>query len=106
MRVLELGLAAFATVFNVSSDHTNWHNIIEQIESKIRDMGKDPNKAADWKEKQELYSQVASGFMIFKEAWRNYTAHARGKYTDNEADSIYRNVCDFMQRLADMGLSA
>jgi hypothetical protein len=105
MRVLELGLSAFAKEFSVPSDHTNWHNIIEGIESKVRNMGNDPAKAADWKEKQERYSQAANGFMFFKDAWRNYTAHARGKYIDEEADSIYRNVRVFMQRLADMGLS-
>lgn len=105
MRALELGLASFARVFNVPSDHTNWHNIIEGTESKIRDMGKDPNKAIDWKEKQEQYAQIANSFMFFKDAWRNYTAHARGKYTEDEADSIYRNVRSFMQGLAKVGIS-
>jgi hypothetical protein len=105
MRVLELGLAAFAKVFNVPSDHTNWHNIIEGIESKIRDMGKDSKKYDGWKEKQEHFAQAANSFMFFKDAWRNYTAHARGKYTEDEADSVYRNVRSFMQRLAQMGLA-
>jgi len=31
--------------------------------------------------------------------------HARGKYTEDEADSIYRNVRSFIQGLAKMGLS-
>jgi hypothetical protein len=105
MRVLELGLAAFAKDFGVPSDHTNWHNIIEGIETKIRAMGKDPLKAADWKEKQEQYAQIANSFMFFKDAWRNYTAHARGKYTEDEADSIYRNVRSFMQQLTKMGIA-
>jgi hypothetical protein len=97
MRVLELGLAVFAKLFGVASDHTNWHTIIEQIESKIRNMGNDPSKTDDWKQKQETYAQIANSFMFFKDAWRNYTAHARGKYTEDEADSIYRNVRSFMQ---------
>ena len=105
MRALEIALSAFAGLFHVPSDHTNWHNIIEGIESKIRDMGKDPNKVSDWKEKQEKYAQAANGFMFFKDAWRNYTAHARGKYTEDEADGIYRNVSSFMQKLAQLGLS-
>ncbi|MGA8764593.1 MAG: hypothetical protein WB562_17120, partial [Candidatus Sulfotelmatobacter sp.] len=37
MRGLEVVLAAFAAIFAVPSDHTNWHNIIERLESKIRD---------------------------------------------------------------------
>jgi hypothetical protein len=104
MRALELGLAAFAKLFGVPSDHTNWHNIIEGIESKIRNMGNDPNKDSDWKTKQEQYAQIANSFMFFKDAWRNYTAHVRGKYTEDEADSIYRNVRSFMQGLAKAGL--
>ena len=104
MRVLELGLGAFAGIFNVPSDHANWHNIIESIERKIRDMGNDPNRTSDWKDRQELYSQIASSFMIFKDAWRNYTAHARGKYIEEEADAIYRNVGSFMKRLAEQGI--
>jgi hypothetical protein len=50
------------------------------------------------------YSQIASSFMIVKDAWRNYTAHARGKYTEEEADAIYRNVGSFMKRLAEHGI--
>lgn len=106
MRVLEIGLGAFAAPFNVPSDHINWHNIIEGIESKIRSMGQDPNKAPDWKTKQEAYSQAASGFMFFKEVWRNYTAPARGNYTEEQADGIFRNMQAFMHRLAEMGFSA
>ena len=104
MRVLEIGLAAFAKVFSVPSDHTNWHSIIEGIESKVRDMGKDPNKLPDWKDRQEQYAQAANSFMFFKDAWRNYTAHVRGKYTEDEADSIYRNVRAFVARLAEIGI--
>ena len=43
MRVLEIGLGAFGAVFGVSLAHTNWAPAIEQIESKILDMHKDPN---------------------------------------------------------------
>jgi hypothetical protein len=82
--------------------HTNWAPAIEQIESKIRDMHKDPTWKAlpDCKEQQEFYSQAASHFVMLKDAWRNYTAHARGKYDDDEAEGIFRNVRGFMQKLA------
>ncbi len=102
MRVLEIGLTALGAVFAVSLAHTNWAPAIEQIESKIRDMHKDPVWKAlpDCKEQQEFYSQAASHFVVLKDAWRNYTAHARGKYDDDEAESIFRNVRGFMQKLA------
>ena len=38
MRVLELGLGALGTVFNVSLAHTNWAPAIDAIESHIRNM--------------------------------------------------------------------
>ena len=100
MRVLEIGLGVFARRFMVPSDHTNWHNIIEGIEKAVRGMGADPNRGADWKEQQEFFSQAASHFMVLKDAWRNYTAHARGKYTVDEAGVIFINVRAFMQKLA------
>jgi hypothetical protein len=100
MRVLEIGLAVFAKEFSISADHTNWHNIIEQIEARVRAMASDPNRKPGWKEDQEFYSQAASHFMFLKDAWRNYTAHARGKYTQEEAQTIMMNVRSFMQKLA------
>jgi hypothetical protein len=100
MRVLEIGLSVLAGQFGVPADHTNWHNIIEQIEAKVRTMGSDPNKVQTWKEDQEFYSQAASHFMIVKDAWRNYTAHARGKYSQEQALSIMMNVRVFMQTLS------
>ncbi len=100
MRALEPGLGGLGKVFGVSFERTNWQPVIEQIEAKIRSMGSDPSKAADWKEQHEYYSQAASSFMFFKDAWRNYTAHARGKYTQEEALTIMVNVKAFMQKLA------
>jgi hypothetical protein len=100
MRVLEIGLAVLAKEFSISADHTNWHNIIEQIEAKVRGMASDPNRKPIWKEDQEFYAQAASHFMFLKDAWRNYTAHARGKYTQEEAQAIMMNVRSFMQKLA------
>ena len=100
MRVLEIGLRAFAKQFGKPADHSNWHNIIEEIEKAIRKIPDDPSKPADWKDQQEYFSQAASNFMIIKDAWRNYTAHVRGKYTDEEAETLLINVRAFMQKLA------
>jgi hypothetical protein len=106
MRVLEIGLIVFAKVFPaVPTSKENWQQIIEKIESEIRAMPSAAVKVADWKGKQEKYSQLANSFMFFKDAWRNYTAHVRGKYTEDESDGIYRNVRSFMQGLPAQGLS-
>lgn len=62
MRVLERGLKALAKKFGVDFGHTNWHNVIEEIEKKIRKM--DSSFGADWKEQQKVYSQAATHFPI------------------------------------------
>jgi hypothetical protein len=100
MRVLQVGLSVVAKKFNVPSDHTNWHNIIEQIESKIKDMGNDPARPINWKSEQEFYAQVASHFMFLKDAWRNSVTHGRRNYSEHEAKRIMENVQGFMQKLA------
>lgn len=103
MRVLEIGLGVLGAKFGVSLAHTNWAPAIEQIESKIRNMHKDSawRALADCKEQQEFYAQAASHFAILKDAWRNHTMHARGKYTEPEAERIFENVKGFMQKLAE-----
>jgi hypothetical protein len=87
-----------AKKFSVPSDHTNWHNVIEQVESRVRELSK--TKPQNWKEDQEFYSQAASHFMVLKDAWRNYTAHMRGTYDQTDAKRIMDNVAGFMHKLA------
>jgi len=103
MRVMEIALGALGKKFNVSLAHTNWAPAIEEIESKIRNMHKDPawKVLPDCKEQQEFYAQAASHFGILKDAWRNYTMHVRGKYTDEEAERIFENVKGFTQRIVE-----
>lgn len=102
MRVLEIGLSVLGKEFGVSLAHTNWAPAIEELESKIREMHKDPRRKAlpDCKEQQEFYAQAASHFGILKDAWRNYTMHARGNYTEEQAERIFENVKAFMQQLS------
>ncbi len=103
MRVLEIGLTVLGNKFGVSLAHTNWAPAIEEIESKVRDMHKDPVWKAlpDCKEQQEFYAQAASHFGVLKDAWRNYATHVRGKFTEEEAEIIFINVKGFMQKLAE-----
>jgi hypothetical protein len=100
MRVLEIGLGALAKQFQKPYDHTNWETIINQIEKAIGEMDKDPNRPANWKAEREFWSQCVSHFRIVKDAWRNYTAHARGKYDEQEALDMLGNVRGFLQKLA------
>jgi hypothetical protein len=103
MRVVEHGLTSLGSVFGVSLSHTNWAVAIERVESKIREMHKDSTwkLRADCKDLQQFYSQCVSHVGIIKDAWRNYTAHAHGKYDEQEALDIMTGVRAFMQKLAE-----
>ena len=102
MRVLELGLATFAKEFDISSSHTNWAPVIAQIESRVREMHKDERwkSRPNCKDQQEFYSQAVSHLGVVKDAWRNHTVHARGKYDDQDAVDILTIVRAFMQKLS------
>ena len=89
-----------AKEFGVPSDHTNWQNILNGVDKAVRSMAVDPSKPKDWKDLKEFYSQATSHFMVTKDAWRNYTAHVRGKYTDEEAETLLINVRGFIQKLS------
>jgi hypothetical protein len=100
MRVLEHGLRALASQFNVSFEHKAWGEVIEKTDKAIRQISQRPNKPPEWKTDEQFYSEAALQFMHFKNAWRNYTAHLQFKYTETEAEAIYRHVRDFMGHLA------
>lgn len=102
MRVLEIGLRDMAK--NVGLDESameleNWKVVIDQIEKKIKELESTP-KSTIKSEKLRFYSEAASGFRYFKDAWRNHVSHARTHYDEREALVIYNNVLAFMQTLA------
>jgi hypothetical protein len=103
MRVLEVALGVVGKPFGVSLDHVNWGSAIDQIEKKIGRMGQEQawTSRADWKELQEFYSQAISHLRVTKDGWRNYTAHARGKFTEEEAQTMFLAVKAFMQKLSE-----
>jgi hypothetical protein len=104
MRILERGLGSLATKFGVNFGHTNWHNVIEEVEKRIRKM--DSSFGADWKEQQKFYSQAATHFMFLKEGWRNHVMHVRDvSYDEGRALSVFGHVREFMQALAEGGLA-
>ncbi len=100
MRVLERGLGVLAGEFKVPFEHKTWNEVIEQIEAAIRQIKKQKNKPPDWKADEQFYSEAAAQFMHFKNAWRNYTAHGHFKYTEDEAEAIFRHARDFMVHIA------
>jgi hypothetical protein len=104
MRILERGLGSLATKFGVDFSHTNWHNVIEEVEKKIRKM--DSSFGTDWKDQQKFCSQAATHFMFLKEGWRNHVMHVRDvPYDEGRALSVFGHVREFMQALAEGSLA-
>jgi hypothetical protein len=87
MRVLEKGLSSMAIVFGESFTYENWHNVIERLESRIKRI--DPAFGDDWREKRQFYSEAATEFRFFKDAWRNHVMHGRDTYDPDRAKNIY-----------------
>jgi hypothetical protein len=108
MRILERGLRALAkelgVTFSGTLDLQNWQNIIENVESAIKDLEKLP-KSKYKSETLKLFSQAAMQFRWFKEAWRNHIMHGRDSYDDGRAHSIFGHVQELMQALAEGGLA-
>jgi hypothetical protein len=103
MAILQYGLHALANKLAVefpwSIQLENWQNIIEKIETAIRDIQK--SKKSDTKDEDlSFYSESAVQFRYFKDAWRNHVMHGRERYDIHQAQSILTHVGDFMELLS------
>jgi hypothetical protein len=96
MRVLEIGLGSLAKALGIPFGSDNWNKVLGQCEEKI---GKLP-KVDDWKGDEQFYSEAASHFRLLKNAWRNHAMHARIRYDDAQAETIFLNVRAVMKHLA------
>ena len=101
MRALEPCLLAMASRAGYAPKRDEWGKIIPEIEKHLTPG--DPNYIND-KTTRELLSPAATQFRHFKDAWRDCTMHARGKYTEHEAEDVFRSVKSFMMDLAKKGL--
>ena len=102
MRVLEHGLRALAIKVALPPDamaHENWKNVIDQIESKIREMEKDPKTPAKIA-RIGVLSSAATQFRYFKDAWRNHVSHSGASYDQHEGERVWTHVKAFMQHMA------
>jgi hypothetical protein len=100
MRVLEHGLRELAAAVNLTFDVQQWQNIIEQIESEIREIGNRWPKSPLKSEWTSFYSSAAKEFFYFKDGWRNYVSHGGDPYDDHQAHSVLEHVRAFMSHLA------
>jgi len=104
MRAAEIGLRSLARHLSVQFPHGNleleqWHTILNQIESKIKDIHNLP-KSTQKSDDQKFYSQAALQFRYFKDGARVRVAHARDEFTESQALSILNHTCEFFEALS------
>jgi hypothetical protein len=97
MMVRERGLRALAAKVGVPYLRTNWQEITNKIENELKTMPRGPQK--------DFYLEVNAQFGFLKDAYRNHSEHAHDDPYDTKALSIFNHACDFMQELAERGLT-
>jgi len=99
MRALEVGLQVLATRFGVDFQHINWHPVIEEIESAIRDISK-ASKSQQRLDDEKFFGGLGRHFMFLKNGWRNHVMHVRENYTDREARQMLDHVTDLLTEMS------
>ncbi len=101
MRSMEKLLTTIAaSLTGVDPSREQWQNLIERIESAIKELDKLP-KSPDRDKKQMLYSEIAMQFRFIKNAWRNHVMHSRTDYSEKEAREIWWHVKRSIEKASD-----
>lgn len=100
MRVLECGVHALAREVDVDTGTDTWQQIINNIEAKIRDLGKTLPRGEAKNERLQFLSEAAKEIVYFKDAWRNYVSHNRATYDTHQARSVMEHSRSFMSVLS------
>ena len=100
MRVLEHGLRAMATRFDVPCGVDSWHKIISGIEDGLTRLRNKHGLTDQDRNEITHYSDAAAQFRYFKDAWRNHVSHSGEFYDERDAEKVFRHVREFMQQLA------
>lgn len=103
MQAVETGLRVVAIKLGATiTGHENMKTVIGAIETKAKAIEQQPNKSNPNKQSDsQFYSEIATSASNFKNAWRNYVAHGKAPYTDQQAIDVLRDVCRFFNKLAE-----
>jgi hypothetical protein len=103
MRAAEQAMRKIAAELGIElTQEEQWKNVVDQIEAKARAIeGKQGYKGK--KADQQFYSDAALQLGLMKDAWRNYTAHAKVTYQPPEALDIMQATCRFLDKVASRG---
>ena len=103
MRAAEAGVRALAfdlnVMFSIDLALVDWASLLDQIDSKVRDMKQLP-RGAKKDEDLQFYSEAASQFRWFKDGWRVRVAHSRASYDENQAVRVLEHTTDFFATIS------
>ena len=104
MRAAEIGVRALGKALNVTFpdkplELAEWHQILDQADRKIKDIGQQP-KTTQRDEDLLFYSTAAAQFRYFKDGWRVRVAHGRETYDEAQAVRLLDHARDFFETLA------
>jgi hypothetical protein len=104
MRAAEIGVRVLGKELGVAFpdkpiELAEWHNILDQADSKIVAM-KMLSRGTHKDDELAFYSQAAVQFRYFKDAWRVRVAHARETYEERPAIRVFDHTLEFFETLA------
>jgi HEPN domain-containing protein len=103
MGIVQSGLhttaQALGVTFPYSIELAEWSAVIGRIDDKIKEM-REGQRTNEKDDKLSFYSECATQFRYFKDAWRNHVCHLREVYDRDQAHSILLHVRDFMEKLS------
>ncbi len=93
MRVMEGGLRVVAKKLGIDlTANRSWDAMLKKIKSEAEEL----HPRDEW---TDFYAEVVAKGYAVKDAWRNPAMHVGEKYTQEEADDIFRAVRGFMRHL-------
>jgi HEPN domain-containing protein len=109
MRSLEVALHAVGIMVGLPDTiieaNNSWERLLRKINDQITNNDKSMPAAnwlvrGQWTAKRQFLVDVHAHLSSVKNAWRNPSMHLEKKYTEREAERIFRAVKDFMEHLA------
>lgn len=109
MRSLEVALDAIGIAVGLPSPvieaNNSWERLLRKITDQVTANDKSITTAnwlmkSQWAAKRQFLIDVQAHLFSVKNAWRNPSMHLEKKYTEQEAERIFRSVKDFMEHLA------
>jgi hypothetical protein len=104
MRVMEISIRSMARCLNVPDPirpaERNWGVMIRKLREAMDRLDKGTPRAWASPADRALFDDACAYLEGVRNAWRNATMHIENRYTEEEADNIFKSVRIFTRKLA------